>query len=566
MIVLPIVERELRVAARRRGTYWMRIIAALAGILVFGWMTLTMVRDRVPSTAHGIYLFRTLFSFAFFYCLFIGARVTADCLSEEKREGTLGLLFLTDLKGYDVALGKLVATSINSVYGLVAIIPVIWLTVQLGGITPGLLGSAAVVLLNTLFFSLSAGIAVSTLSQHERKAMMGTVLAVLTVTFGPLLLLSLLSEYVSPAFESPQVAWLFVVFSPLYSFGWLIGVSMPAAGVLPFPAFSFWCSVLLVHLMSWMMLRLSSRVLPRIWQTRTSGSVLTRQRERVEQWTYGAAAVRKAHRSALLDLNPFLWLAERERWKPSYVWLYLAAVGGTWLWGWYKYEDVMFDTKTLMPTILLFQGFLKIWVASEACNRLAEDQRSGALELLLSTPLGVREILRGQWLALQRQFGRPLLVVIVLEWLVLPRNFAFKMILANQLMLVADVVTLGWVGMWLGLISRNTSRAILGAVLRILVLPWGIFYAGGQALDFVSRLAGFGRFTPGFNAALYAWLAIGLTCNALFGFYWARQNLLREFRNVATQRYQPERFGWLKAALKRREAEPLPRPLAVRGT
>src|SRR5437762_6345486 len=70
----------------------------------------------VPSAMHGRYLFRALFGFAFVYCLFIGARLTADCLSEEKRDGTLGLLFLTDLKGYDVVFGKLAATSVNSIY------------------------------------------------------------------------------------------------------------------------------------------------------------------------------------------------------------------------------------------------------------------------------------------------------------------------------------------------------------------------------------------------------------------------------------------------------------------
>jgi ABC-type Na+ efflux pump permease subunit len=566
MIVLPIVERELRVAARRRGTHWMRIGAALVAILVFGWMTLTMIRDRVPSTAHGIYLFRTLFGFAFFYCLFIGARVTADCLSEEKREGTLGLLFLTDLKGYDVVLGKLVATSINSVYSLLAIIPVIWLTIQLGGITIGLLWQAAVVLLNTLLFSLSAGIFVSTLSRHERKAMMGALLAVLMGAFGPLLLLGLLSEYVSPRFDSPQIAWKIMLFSPLYPFGWLIGMSMPAAAMAPFPAFSFWFSVLVIHLLSWMMLGFSSRVLPWIWQTRTSNSTLARQRERVEQWTYGAAHVRKAHRSALLDLNPFLWLAERERWKRSYVWLYLAAVAGTWCWGWFKYEDVMFDRKTLIPTVLLFQTFLKIWVTSEACNRLAEDQRSGALELLLSTPLSVGAILRGQWLALRRQFAGPLFVILVLEWFVLRQNFSFKMVLANQLMLIADVVTLGWVGMWLGLTSRNTSRAILGAVLRILVLPWAIFYAGGQGLDFAARLAGFGRLAPDLDAGLYAWLGVGLIGNFIFGFHWARRNLQREFRVIVTQRYQSEKRGWLRSAWKRRELEAVPAPVQAGGT
>ena len=48
------------------------------------------------------------------YCLLEGTRLAADCRGEEKREGTLGLLFLTDLQGYDVVLGKYLATSPRS--------------------------------------------------------------------------------------------------------------------------------------------------------------------------------------------------------------------------------------------------------------------------------------------------------------------------------------------------------------------------------------------------------------------------------------------------------------------
>ena len=56
-------------------------------------------------------------------------------MSEEKREGTLGLLFLTDLRGFDVVLGKLVACSLRGAYGLVAALPVIGLALLMGGVT-----------------------------------------------------------------------------------------------------------------------------------------------------------------------------------------------------------------------------------------------------------------------------------------------------------------------------------------------------------------------------------------------------------------------------------------------
>ena len=103
MTFLPIVARELRVAARRRGTYWVRSGAAL-GILVIGtWFFLLKQGQPPQGIAMGLFLILT--GSAVLYCLLSGVWFTADCLSEEKREGTLGLLFLTDLKGYDVVFG-----------------------------------------------------------------------------------------------------------------------------------------------------------------------------------------------------------------------------------------------------------------------------------------------------------------------------------------------------------------------------------------------------------------------------------------------------------------------------
>src|SRR5690348_13115289 len=106
MTFLPIVERELIEASRRRGTYWIRLAAAAVGLLIGGWVML-MTHNQPPAQL-GIALFVALSIAAFVYCLSVGIFRTADCLSEEKREGTLGLLFLTDLKGYDIVLGKLV--------------------------------------------------------------------------------------------------------------------------------------------------------------------------------------------------------------------------------------------------------------------------------------------------------------------------------------------------------------------------------------------------------------------------------------------------------------------------
>ena len=571
MTLLPIVERELRVAARRRGTYRMRLSAALVAIALFGWTLLAMLRT-VPSAMHGRYLFRALFGFAFVYCLFIGARLTADCLSGEKRDGTLGLLFLTDLKGYDVVLGKLAATSVNSVYALLAIVPVISLPVQLGGVTAAELWQSALVLLNTLFFSMAAGVFVSTLSRNERKSMFAAVFVVLFLTFAPLATSFALAMSLPQTFGGLTAIWPLLALSPAYAPSYLVAavalpvpatplfspsgglygyVTAPTTTLLsffPVPKGSFWWSALLVHLMSWLMLSLSSLILPRIWQGGAANTKLDRQRERVEQWAYGGAEARRALRARLLDINPFLWLAGRERWKPFYVWLYLGAVAATWLWGWFNYDHIMFDQDVTFTMALLFQTFLKLWIVSEACTRLAEDRRIGALELLLSTPLTTREMLRGQWLALRRQFAKPLAVILVAEFLLLCQQFATQLVLINLLMLLADVLTLGWVGMWLGLTSRNLNRAIVGTIGRVLILPWGAFSAAMLALEGLGRLSGGSLFQAGEHFSLYCWFGVGLANNCLFGVWWARRHLLNDFRKAATQRYQSEKIGWFSDA------------------
>src|SRR6266513_1081846 len=169
MTFLPIVERELRTASRRRGTYWGRALAALSAILVFAgtlWF-----EGRVAPKELGKDVFNVVSGLFLFTSLMAGVRYTADCLSEEKREGTLGLLFLTDLKGYDVVLGKLAATSVSAFYGLLAALPVLAVPVLLGGITNAEFWRVALVLVNTFLLSLAIGIFGSALSRDARRAM-----------------------------------------------------------------------------------------------------------------------------------------------------------------------------------------------------------------------------------------------------------------------------------------------------------------------------------------------------------------------------------------------------------
>src|SRR2546426_5879525 len=220
MIFLPIVERELRTAARRRGTYWNRATAALAAILVFVG-TFWFERQVAPKEL-GQHIFYVLSGLFLFSSLVAGIRYTADCLSEEKREGTLGLLFLTDLHGYDVVLGKLAATSLDAFYGLIAIIPVLAIPLLLGGVSIGEFWRMTMVLANTLFFSLALGILVSAMSRDARKAMSGTLLLILLINgvlpgFGGWLAFRQASNSVNMSILLPSVGYAYwLAFDPQY--------------------------------------------------------------------------------------------------------------------------------------------------------------------------------------------------------------------------------------------------------------------------------------------------------------------------------------------------------------
>src|SRR6266496_1830512 len=171
MSFLPIVERQLRESSRRPATYRMRSLLALAALAI--WFFLLFAGSN-SGVRKGMLLFIAIGVLSLGFCLVAGIFLTADCLSEEKREGTLGLLFLTELKGYDVVFGKLVATSLHSIYGLLAILPLLSLPLLMGGVTA--------VLLLTLFLTLSVGMLVSALARESRQAMSATLLIIVVLS------------------------------------------------------------------------------------------------------------------------------------------------------------------------------------------------------------------------------------------------------------------------------------------------------------------------------------------------------------------------------------------------
>ena len=208
MVFLPMVERELRGSARKRSSYGTRFATALASLLVAAWLWLMM--HGQPDRVIGQILFYSVSVVAFFQTLVVGLVGAADCLSEEKREGTLGLLFLTDLKGFDVVLGKLAASSCTALYATLAIFPVLALPILLGGVTGLEFARVVLVATNNLFLSLAVAILCSSLSRNERKARGATLVILLFLAVGIPFLVEIAAEYPGHTWKG----WYFVFLLP----------------------------------------------------------------------------------------------------------------------------------------------------------------------------------------------------------------------------------------------------------------------------------------------------------------------------------------------------------------
>ena len=112
---------------------------------------------------------------------------------------------------------------------------------------------------------------------------------------------------------------------------------------------------------------------------------------------------------------------------------------------------------------------LKALVAIEASRRLSEDRQSGALELLLVTPLPISNILAGQRRALRETFRWPMifaaLVNLFMFLLITGKNpmhmngndgvVFCEMFIGGAIMLVLDAFALSWVGMSMALKKRD---------------------------------------------------------------------------------------------------------------
>ncbi|MDX1952080.1 MAG: hypothetical protein SFY81_07830 [Verrucomicrobiota bacterium] len=550
MQLLPVVARELLVASRHDAVWKSRLAAvSLALLVLFGVFIMTAVQ-LAPHT-QGRLLFKILSTGAMIYCMFTGIRWTSDCLSSEKREGTLGLLFLTNLRGYDVILGKLVSSSLHAVYALFSILPVLSLALLFGGVSLLEFARVSLVLLVTLMLSLSAGMLISTFVAHERKAMLFTGVLLFLLIAGPYLL-AYYFTYDSFDGSNLEFATEFLPPSILHA----LTLSEPKLANLN-NNHAFISSLCINAFLAVAFLVIASIFLPYQSRLEGQGKIAALYQKISHWWVYGNADQKTKRRQKLLNLNPYAWLASRERTKQSYGLGVAFFFGALWILGYLQFPEVLAEWGFSLAFIHFLHLLIRLWIISEICSRMVEDRRGGALELLLATPLNEREISRGISISIRKNFGviigKMLLVDAALMILALNSNsqgqsdraIIFFFFAAVTRFLV-DLPALKWTSIWLSQFHLSSNRALLQVASHLFFRPfilWLLLCGLFEAYEFFTQYV----FPEGFYHL--CWFLISLI-NSAFLTLLNRKRFLNRFREQATQRFDakpPKRKRNLKA-------------------
>jgi hypothetical protein len=520
----PIVERELRVASRRSITYWGRTGAAASGLFIV-WVLTAQMRFTGVAAA-GQFLFRLLAGIAAFAVIASVLRLSSVAFAREKREDTLGLLFLTPLRPVEIVLGKLLSSSLPAFYEFIAVVPLLSIPMLMGGVTVVDFALLVLALANWVFLGATLGLYVSARSWDEKRASAGaSALMMCVVVLFPGLAFAGAFAAAGPG------AIALLALSPAFSICQAVFPKM-------FGATPLWASLLWTHFLGWMFFVAACRTLPRCWQNRPANtaprgehlgaaaapSVPTASPKPARRFI--GRAIEAAERARLFTRNPIIWMALRWRPPASGVWV-IALIGvigcipgivlGLSGAGWGHFFHPAFALFVFYWINLSFKTF----AATQASYAFARDRPENPLELLLCTSVTPRELLDGFRIGLRDALQPWLMRALWIEvaWLAVTlalhvRDGAediVQYVLASIAVvgfLVPDVRAVTWAGLWRSVIAKGAREADKEAFGEVLAFPW--IPAG---LAWVAATAAFSHGEQAITVFLIAWIFFSAITN-----------------------------------------------------
>ena len=399
-LTVPRRARHYMVRAAYLGMLW--VLGLTAWQVTVGWNQTATLGD---NARFGLLLFQLFTVWQLILLPFFAGLSAASAVSQEKDRRTFVLLLLTDLRAYEIVLGKLLGSLLQIALLLIGMIPVLGFMTLLGGVAPEQVTQAILVLAST---ALAAGAVGNLIALWREKTFQSLALTVLIIVLYVCVvralsaivpwLAGLLSVKWSGMHITNWQTWL----DPLSALESVLDPVSHGSSALA-PAYGFALAMLLLSaLLSTLgILRL------RVWNP--SGEPIM-QRERPEDLDEKDRA--KAHAAPGLArvvwANPILW---REIWtraygrRPLLVKLAYAvvlalicyyALAPVWEAGSaapFRNQGVIPQAaKGLVPVAVLSL----LLVSAQAVTAITSERDGGALDLLLVTDLTPKEFIFGK--------------------------------------------------------------------------------------------------------------------------------------------------------------------------
>jgi ABC-type Na+ efflux pump permease subunit len=392
----PVVQRELRAAARWPLGPWLRMAGALVGVITFYSLAADMPEEIVGAQLFSRIHFLLL-------CLICGLvpALTADCIARERREGTLGLLFMTPLTASGIVLGKSLAQTLRAVTLWLAVLPLLTIPFLYGGVTWADVAGFFTIELCAGMICLAAGVLASSLTDNRAIAF---ILAFL-----------FMGAFVA---ESNQFQdWMVLSTRPtgtgLYSSTVVIQNTFGFAGngstsyAPPPGSFGFGPRLLparvlvedffIAAIILLSALRFAGWCVERSWQDKSPS---IRQQNWIKRYCaplfargFARSMRRTLERNPIAWLQQYSWKARLSKWGLCLLFVLL--------------ECYVIDGNNPYALGRMVTALLVILAAAytyAGVNGFLQEKKSGALELILVSPLSVNQIVFGRVWGLWKQF------------------------------------------------------------------------------------------------------------------------------------------------------------------
>jgi len=448
------VARELVAYSRRPWTYWLRLLTALGAVSVLVIMA-AAGQARLGRT-DGLALFAGSTVILFLVASLNGLRSTCDCISDERRQGTLVLLFLASLKLNTILVSKLVTHSLRNVWAFLGTLPVLGLCVLLGGVSGLMFAQGALAILAAAWLSLMVGLEQSCRNQGEHEAFSHGLRKLILLNLLPLL---------SPASLVLSV----------FLWRWKVYYWLTLGGTL---------------LAGWLLWTAAKTALTDNWQEAPLEEGPPSSGRPAPPAQPATGHLKRPPRRCG-NTPPAYWLFARygdaRQASPLAIGISFVVVVG-----FFSFVALLSaDPEAVVPLYAGTMGAARfvqmLAMAKIAPQSFAEITRQGALEILQTTPITLKEIVRAAYGFLSAHFRRGVLPMLGLDLLMLltlalktqsgdgPAGRLARLLLAQNSVFLSGLCAMGVTGVWLGLKQRSLTRASLSLVFYFLLLPASLY-------------------------------------------------------------------------------------------